>query len=114
MYTCPQYRINIDIEFPRFPCEILSLDLQDIMMSHHANIGSIKKFRLNEKGESIDRQPYELLNERDQMKHYNIVKEAFLNKYGCRVIGSFTVKEVPGNFHVSSHAYQHIYSMLKT
>lgn len=28
------------------------------------------------------------------------------------MIGSFTVKEVPGNFHVSTHAYQNLYSRL--
>lgn len=27
--------------------------------------------------------------------------------------GDFTVKEVPGNFHISSHAYQNIYARLK-
>lgn len=27
-------------------------------------------------------------------------------------MGSFTVKEVPGNFHVSTHAYQNLYSRL--
>jgi len=28
------------------------------------------------------------------------------------MIGSFTVKEVPGNFHISSHAYQNIFTRL--
>ena len=37
---------------------------------------------------------------------------AFKNNYGCRLRGSFTVKEVPGNFHISSHAYQNIYVRL--
>jgi len=27
--------------------------------------------------------------------------------------GTFTVKEVPGNFHISSHAYQNIYARLR-
>ena len=45
-----QNRINLDIEFPRFPCEIISLDIQDIMLSHHPNIGSIKKYRLDSNG----------------------------------------------------------------
>lgn len=46
------------------------------------------------------------------MRQYEIAKEAFQKKYGCRLIGSFTVKEVPGNFHVSTHAYQNLYSRL--
>ena len=41
-----------------------------------------------------------------------MAKEAFQRKLGCRLVGSFTVKEVPGNFHVSSHAYQNIYVRL--
>lgn len=41
-----------------------------------------------------------------------MAEEAFKNQYGCRLIGSFTVKEVPGNFHISSHAYQNIYVRL--
>ncbi len=35
---------------PRFPCEIISLDLQDAMLSHSANIGSVKKIRLDSNG----------------------------------------------------------------
>ena len=41
-----------------------------------------------------------------------MAKEAFKKNYGCRIVGSFTVKEVPGNFHVSSHAYQNIFTLL--
>lgn len=29
------------------------------------------------------------------------------------MVGSFTVKEVPGNFHISSHAYQNIFARLR-
>lgn len=46
------------------------------------------------------------------MKQYQMAEEAFKNRYGCRLIGQFTVKEVPGNFHISSHAYQSIYVRL--
>ena len=41
-----------------------------------------------------------------------MVKEAFKNQYGCRLKGTFFVKEVPGNFHISSHSYQQIYMRL--
>jgi hypothetical protein len=41
-----------------------------------------------------------------------MARDAFRNKYGCRLTGSFTVKEVPGNFHISSHAYQNIFARL--
>lgn len=53
-WCCYIFRINLDIEFPRFPCEIISLDLQDEMMSHHPNIGSVQKYRLDSQGNYID------------------------------------------------------------
>jgi endoplasmic reticulum-Golgi intermediate compartment protein 3 len=42
-----------------------------------------------------------------------LVREAFVKQLGCRLIGSFTVKEVPGNFHVSNHAYFNHYMQVK-
>ena len=41
-----------------------------------------------------------------------MAREGFNKKLGCRLKGDFTVKEVPGNFHISSHAYQNIYQRL--
>lgn len=41
------------------------------------------------------------------------MRNALRGKYGCRLIGSFTVKEVPGNFHVSCHAYFNHYMQMK-
>lgn len=52
------------------------------------------------------------MREPDQMRQFQIAQEAFQKKYGCRLQGKFTVKEVPGNFHISSHAYQNIYIRL--
>ena len=104
----------MDILLPRFPCEILSVDLQDIMLSHSANIGSVHKFRVDKRGIEVDGgRPFELLSEPHHERQYEIAKEAFQKGYGCRLKGDFTVKEVPGNFHISSHAYQNIYARLK-
>lgn len=50
--------INIDIEFPSFPCELISLDLEDVMISHHPNIGSVEKWRLHSNGSYLDRRSY--------------------------------------------------------
>lgn len=61
IWWCYIFRINLDIEFPRFPCEIISLDLQDEMMSHHPNIGSVQKYRLDSQGNYIDSGDFELL-----------------------------------------------------
>jgi len=37
-----------------FPCEVISLDIQDAMMSHSPNLGSVKKYRLDSNGYPID------------------------------------------------------------
>lgn len=111
-FTRKELIINIDIEFPKFPCEIISLDLQDVMMSHSPNIGSIQKYRLDSTGNYLDSDDFELLREPNQAKQLEMAELAFKNGYGCRLRGSFTVKEVPGNFHISSHAYQNLYVRL--
>ena len=39
---------------PNFPCEIISLDIQDAMLSHSPNIASVRKYRLDQTGSPID------------------------------------------------------------
>lgn len=41
-----------------------------------------------------------------------MTRDSIKKKYGCRVVGDFTVHEAPGNFHISSHAYQANYVRL--
>lgn len=43
-----------------------------------------------------------------------MAKDAIVKKYGCKIRGSFRVKEVPGNFHISAHPYMHIYRKLQS
>ena len=43
--------INIDIEFPKMPCDVLSLDVQDVMGTHTVDIaGSLFKKKLSKTG----------------------------------------------------------------
>ena len=46
--------INIDFEFPRMPCDLMSLDIQDIMGTHVVDIGgSLYKRRLDSNGQFL-------------------------------------------------------------
>jgi hypothetical protein len=58
-----------------FPCEIISLDIQDAMMSHSPNLGSVKKYRLDSNGYPIDQgEDFELLREPNMQRQYEIAK----------------------------------------
>lgn len=93
--------IHVNITLPSLPCAIVSLDAQDIMGTHQVDLSghSLYKQRLHSNG--IPRMSVAPLLQstisREQAKEQ--VGE------GCRVEGSFHVKKVPGNFHISAHAH---------
>jgi hypothetical protein len=43
--------------------------------------------------------------EGEEQPEYDDVKKAIQDKEGCRLYGTFLVNKVPGNFHISSHAF---------
>lgn len=46
--------INVDIVFDKMPCEILSLDVQDVMGTHNVDIaGNLYKKGLDQDGEPV-------------------------------------------------------------
>lgn len=46
--------INIDIVFPKMPCDVLSLDVQDVMGTHVVDIaGSLYKKRISPDGKVL-------------------------------------------------------------
>ena len=96
--------INIDITFPKFPCGLLSLDAQDIMGAHVVNVeGSMKKFRLNSSGDQL--QEEDLL--KGKARSDDEIRKQVTDEEGCRIQGYILVNKVPGNFHISSHAFHH-------
>jgi len=98
------------------PCSILSLDVQDIMGSHTVNVEeNLYKNRLSKTGQILGKET--LLAKKseeddDDMSNYENVKMQVLSGEGCNVYGDVFVKKVPGNFHISSHAYGHFVSRL--
>lgn len=74
------------------PCDILSLDLQDIMGTHILNQGGrLLKSRLNPNGHIIDTIVYEQGHDAHPKRNITLLREAALtaltNKEGCRLHG---------------------------
>ena len=42
----------------------------------------------------------------------NKVKESLEASQGCELVGNFEINRVPGNFHVSTHAYGDVLAAL--
>ncbi len=111
--------INFDITLHEFPCSIVSIDLQDIMGSHSVNVhGTITKNKLSKEGKVIGQEVYKkakLQNsgESDEIPpSIELVQQEMNDNEGCQIFGYFFVNKVPGNFHISAHAYGHLVQQL--
>lgn len=111
--------INLEVDIHKMPCSILSLDIQDIMGSHTVNVdGTLIKERLSVEGKSLGIYSVKGSKFEDGRESHeteadiNEIKQDFLNKQGCKLKGKFDVNKVPGNFHISSHAYNHLATQL--
>lgn len=98
-----QIHVNLDVTFHRLPCLILSLDKQDVMGTHHVNIGEhLNKYNLDKDGNQIsvfkkvknyvehDGHVHDQSNEVDLEK----VKDALKNNQGCRIQGYIDINRV--------------------
>ncbi|MCQ2819170.1 MAG: endoplasmic reticulum-Golgi intermediate compartment protein [archaeon] len=105
--------INIDVELQNLPCSIISIDLQDVMGAHSVNLeGNMTRSTLDKMGKILSTEPYKVHSVMKHADHdhyeqpdYEKVKKAIMNKEGCKIQGTFLVNKVPGNFHISSHAF---------
>jgi hypothetical protein len=95
-----QISINMEILFNNVPCNLLSLDIVDIMNNHKGDISDTltkkKYFHQNR------RIAENYITNRDVA---NLVK-AINDKEGCALVGKIRVNQVPGEFHVSFHNYR--------
>jgi hypothetical protein len=81
--------INLDIIFPKMPCDVLSLDVQDVMGTHVVDIaGSLFKKKLSKGGEVIS-QTSALDQVHNRMDLMNRVKEEIDAQQGCQLKGYF-------------------------
>jgi hypothetical protein len=101
-------KVNIDIVLPRFPCDIVSLDAQDIMGSHHVNVGGdLYKRRLDRVGNIIEEIKHNVRignkiwqnkeNISESQVDFARVKQAYSSDEGCQLVGSIEVNKVEIN-----------------
>lgn len=103
-------KINIDLVLNRMPCSIISVDSQDVMGTHSLNIhGKLVKNRLDSSGKVIgalvEHNALGHKHGEEEQPNYEEVKHAIKSQEGCQIVGNIEVLRVPGNFHISSHAY---------
>lgn len=99
----------LDIEMPFYPCAMLSLDKMDVIHSHIVDVEEgLSKFRLDSRGKQIGKFVWSKTQNVSEMnfdEKINTAQAQISNAEGCRVKGNFSVKAVPGNFHISFHNY---------
>ncbi len=86
------------------------------MGSHIVNVeNNLYKNRLNREGKILGKETLHVGSKdpgENDMNKYEEVKQQILDEEGCNIYGDVYVKKVPGNFHISSHAYGPIVSRL--
>ena len=97
-------KIVLDVLFPNYPCGILSLDKMDVLHTHTVDVSEgLIKTRIDSHGMIIGKQ--ESLEGVGFLDRIELIKNQITKHEGCIIAGSFTVKMVPGNFHISFHNY---------
>ncbi|KAM3129993.1 Endoplasmic reticulum-Golgi intermediate compartment protein 2 [Paramecium bursaria] len=91
--------INIDISLPRMPCDLISIDQQDVMGSEEINLkGEVVRTRIKQNVS------LEILTSNEE-PNLQRARQAFKDGEGCDIKGYIILNRVPGNFHISSHPY---------
>lgn len=96
--------VNLAIRLHAYPCGLLSLDKLDQVHTHTMDVEeSLQKIRIDSSGNilGVYKNDVSLTNQ----DRFEIVKKQIENNEGCYLKGTFTIKLVPGNFHISFHNY---------
>lgn len=97
-------QVNVNMTLYNAPCLILSLDQMDSMGTHNIDIeGFLTKTRLDKDGNIIEKKA-----EMNMLNTVRMIEE----QEGCEISGHFTVAKVPGNFHISFHAFYEMMSQV--
>jgi hypothetical protein len=105
--------VNIEILLHSYPCALLSLDKLDEVYTHTMDVQeNLMKYSTDRSGNVImEIKSNDGLNVDQRI---NIAKSQIMNKEGCLLAGNFTIKMVPGDFHISFHRYTREVEFLMT
>lgn len=96
--------VNLAIRLHAYPCGLLSLDKLDQVHTHTMDVEeNLQKIRIDASGGVLG--VYKNDASMGSSERFEIVKKQIEDKEGCYLKGSFTIKLVPGNFHLSFHNY---------
>ena len=102
--------IHLDVLMFRYPCGLVSLDKIDAVHTHIMNVKEgLEKVRISRNNDEIG--AYTQASEFEE--RVAAIERQVNEKEGCRVKGTFKIKFVPGNFHISFHDYINEFNMVR-
>ena len=97
-------RVSLDVTLFRYPCALLSLDKADMLNSHALDVTEgLTKFRIDSRGKQLE--AFVHAPGADFEQRLAAAERQMRADEGCRLTGDFRIRLVPGNFHISFHAY---------
>ena len=107
-------RINIDIEMPYMPCDVIGMDVEDSIGNRIQDYyGELHKNRMDEDGNYLSVETWKEKNE-SRRAILDKIKRELKENQGCRIAGFIEVVRVPGNFGISHHAFVDILNALNS
>lgn len=100
-HTSDKFKINLNIEFPFMPCDIIALNVEDTLGTRIIDYyGELHKERLSSDGKVLS---IESWAEKNSMRKELLsrVREELDANQGCRLRGFIEVNRIPGNFHIN-------------
>ena len=83
-------------------------------IGHTLNLeDGLTKISINNKGEPIPNKNATQTRNLNRDQIFELTQDQIKNGEGCRVKGSFEVKRVPGNFHISAHGFRDIIQRIR-
>jgi len=97
--------VNLEINFPNIPCNLISVDQEDSIGNHRMDISdSLAKDYLDKDGK------LSVYNSNENGIE-SLIQAVTQNK-GCKIHGVVSISKVPGDIHISFHNYGYLYNSL--